>query len=220
VGFDVVATVTDPAPFEMLILVPAVNAPRLGEFPVEPIKSCPFVGTDVDVRIFAESRYTMVFAVIPENVTDPVSVGLAMADVTASDGSKICWALARPTSIKSESPMDKMSFTAVLYLSGLADAASTALTYTHPASALYLAILSAKAASVFLSLSGKSAMIALVAASTSGDVANEQIVGAALLMVGNAEQADRPNARAQSSKMVFMVWSPVIVLQVRRLIRR
>lgn len=78
--------VIDPAPLATLIPVPADSAAATGALPVDPIKSCPFVGAAVVVRMPDAPLYKNELAVKPltvkleaivtadgnENVTLPV----------------------------------------------------------------------------------------------------------------------------------------------------
>ena len=62
------ATVIEPAPFVIVIPEPCVNAAATGAAPVDPIKSCPFVGAAVVVSKPPVPEYKNELAVNPVSV--------------------------------------------------------------------------------------------------------------------------------------------------------
>ena len=73
----VLATVIAPAPFVIEIPVPAVKAAETGAAPVDPIRSCPFVGAAVVVNRPAVPEYKNELAVCPDTVKLVVMVTAA-----------------------------------------------------------------------------------------------------------------------------------------------
>ncbi len=67
-GLFTVATVIEPAPSVIKILLPVFNAAATGAVPVEPMSTWPFVGADVAVIAPPAPEYTNVFAVRPDSV--------------------------------------------------------------------------------------------------------------------------------------------------------
>ncbi len=63
-----------PAPFVTLIAEPAMRDALTGATPVEPIRSCPFVGGEVDVIRPPVPLYKNALVVRPETVNDDVIV--------------------------------------------------------------------------------------------------------------------------------------------------